>query len=42
MQKGREEALACIEAKPIDDPYIVPQRNEIQYTIHYGRENAIG
>lgn len=46
MQKGCEEeaaeVLACIEDKSVDDPYIVTQKNEIEYTIYYERENAIG
>ncbi|RAH63516.1 general substrate transporter [Aspergillus piperis CBS 112811] len=45
LQKGREEeackVLACIEDKPADDPYIITQKNEIEYTIYYERENAI-
>ncbi|KAB8277247.1 general substrate transporter [Aspergillus minisclerotigenes] len=35
------EILSCIEDKPIDDPYVVAQKNEIEYTIYYERENAI-
>lgn len=45
MQKGREEeaseVLACIEDKPVDNPYVITQKNEIEYTIYYERENAI-
>ncbi|GKZ19580.1 hypothetical protein AbraIFM66951_011297 [Aspergillus brasiliensis] len=45
LQKGREEeaslVLACIEDKPIDDAYVITQKNEIEYTIYYERENAI-
>lgn len=45
MQKGYEkeaiEILSCIEDKPIDDPYVVAQKNEIEYTIYYERDNAI-
>ncbi|KAB8205809.1 general substrate transporter [Aspergillus parasiticus] len=45
MQRGYEkeaiEILSCIEDKPIDDPYVVAQKNEIEYTIYYERENAI-
>ncbi|KAB8256315.1 general substrate transporter [Aspergillus pseudonomiae] len=26
---------------PVDDPYVVAQKNEIEYTINYERENAI-
>ncbi|PYI32180.1 general substrate transporter [Aspergillus indologenus CBS 114.80] len=45
MQHGHEaeamQVLAAIEAKPIDDPYIATQRSEIEYSIHYERENAV-
>lgn len=45
MQKGYEkeaiEILSCIEDKPVDDPYVVAQKNEIEYAINYERENAI-
>ncbi|QMW35812.1 hypothetical protein G4B84_011341 [Aspergillus flavus NRRL3357] len=45
MQKGYEkeaiEILSCIEDKRIDDPYVVAQKNEFEYTIYYERENAI-
>ncbi|RAQ54657.1 sugar transporter [Aspergillus flavus] len=45
MQKGYEkeaiEILSCFEDKPIDDPYVVAQKNEIEYTIYYERDNAI-
>ncbi|KAL4916446.1 general substrate transporter [Aspergillus aurantiobrunneus] len=44
MQQGcNEEAveiLAAIEGKPIDDPYIETQRNEIEFSVQYERENA--
>ncbi|KAH2455435.1 hypothetical protein KXW63_003844 [Aspergillus fumigatus] len=35
------EVLSCIEAKPIDDAYIITQHDEIQYSIQYERDNAI-
>lgn len=35
------EILASLEAKPVDDPYIATQRNEMEYTIAYERENSI-
>ncbi|KAJ5348526.1 uncharacterized protein N7506_001779 [Penicillium brevicompactum] len=45
MAHGHEiealQVLACLEDKDINDPYISVQRNEIEYSIHYERENAI-
>ncbi|KAF9888167.1 hypothetical protein FE257_009162 [Aspergillus nanangensis] len=45
LQHGRDaeaiEVMACIEAKPIDDPYVVTQRKEIEYSIQYERDNAV-
>ncbi|KAJ5806896.1 sugar transporter [Penicillium riverlandense] len=42
---GREEeameVLSCLEAKPIDDPFIIAQRDEIDYSVRYERENAV-
>lgn len=35
------EVLSCIEAKPGNDPYIITQRKEIEYSIIYERENAV-
>lgn len=35
------EVLACLEGKPPNDPYISTLRNEIEYAIHYERENAL-
>lgn len=35
------EVLAWLENKPVNDPFISTQRNEIAYSIHYERENAI-
>ncbi|PWY66506.1 general substrate transporter [Aspergillus sclerotioniger CBS 115572] len=35
------EVIACIEAKSVNDPYISTQRNEIEYSIQYERENAV-
>lgn len=45
MSHGRvEEAvevLAAIEGKPANDPFIATERNEIEYSIQYERENAV-
>ncbi|KAJ5538646.1 hypothetical protein N7494_008125 [Penicillium frequentans] len=45
LMHGREEeaveVISCLEAKPIDDPFIIAQRNEIEYTIRYERDNAV-
>ena len=42
---NREEeatvVLACLEALPIDDPYVVTQRKEIEYSIEYEKEHAV-
>ncbi|KAJ5930901.1 sugar transporter [Penicillium verhagenii] len=35
------EVLSCLEAKPIDDPFIVAQCREINFSVRYERENAI-
>jgi hypothetical protein len=35
------EVLSCLEAKPIDDPFIIAQRDEIDYSVRYERENAV-
>ena len=35
------EVIACIEAKSVNDPYISTQRNEIEYSIQYERDNAV-
>ncbi|KAL3482565.1 hypothetical protein BJX62DRAFT_250989 [Aspergillus germanicus] len=35
------EVLSCIEAKPVDDAYIVAQHDEIQYSVQYERDNAV-
>ncbi|EIT73494.1 putative transporter [Aspergillus oryzae 100-8] len=40
-EKEAIEILSCIEDKRIDDPYVVAQKNEFEYTIYYERENAI-
>ncbi|GAB1207390.1 hypothetical protein APSETT445_006106 [Aspergillus pseudonomiae] len=41
---GRQEeatvVLSCLEAKPIDDPFVIAQRNEIEYSVRYERENS--
>jgi hypothetical protein len=45
LSHGREiealEVLAAIEAKPIDDPYVSTQHDEIIYSIQYERENTV-
>ncbi|KAF7593214.1 hypothetical protein BBP40_011844 [Aspergillus hancockii] len=45
LSHGREsealEVLAAIEAKPLDDPYVSTQHDEIVYSIQYERENAV-
>ncbi|KAJ5861862.1 uncharacterized protein N7529_009172 [Penicillium soppii] len=45
LAHGKEEeaiqVLACLEAKPIHDPIVVTQRNEIAYSIQYERQNAV-
>lgn len=33
--------MAAIEAKAEDDPFIIAQRNEIQYGVQYEREHAV-
>ena len=35
------EIISCLEAKDINDPFVIAQRNEIEYTIRYERENAV-
>ncbi|KAJ5793447.1 Major facilitator superfamily domain general substrate transporter [Penicillium paradoxum] len=35
------EVLSCLEAKPIDDPVVVLQRNEIAFTVQYERQNPV-
>jgi hypothetical protein len=45
LAHGKEEeameVLSCLEAKPIDDPIVVTQRNEIAFSIQYERQNAV-
>lgn len=42
---GRQEeatvVLSCLEAKPIDDPFVIAQRNEIEFSVRYERENSM-
>lgn len=33
--------ISCLEAKSINDPFVIAQRNEIEFTIQYERENAV-
>ncbi|KAL4804687.1 general substrate transporter [Aspergillus unguis] len=44
MQQGREteavEILAAIEAKPVNDPYIKTQHDEIKFSVEYERDNT--
>ncbi|KAJ5234068.1 uncharacterized protein N7469_005834 [Penicillium citrinum] len=35
------EVISCLEAKSPDDPFVIAQRNEISFTIHYERENSV-
>ncbi|KAL3448294.1 general substrate transporter [Aspergillus insuetus] len=45
MQQGQSiealHVLAAIEGKSVNDAYISTQRNEIEYSIYYERENAV-
>ncbi|KAJ6181322.1 hypothetical protein N7519_011783 [Penicillium mononematosum] len=45
LAHGKEEeaveVLSCLEAKPIDDPVVITQRNEIAFSIQYERQNAV-
>ncbi|KAF2654286.1 hypothetical protein K491DRAFT_717340 [Lophiostoma macrostomum CBS 122681] len=36
------QVLAAIDGKGIDDAFVLSQRNEIQYSVNYEREHAIG
>ena len=33
--------LSCLEAKPVDDPFIIAETREIKFSVHYERENAV-
>ncbi|KAI9930832.1 hypothetical protein MW887_011590 [Aspergillus wentii] len=35
------QVLAALENKPVNDPFISTLRNEIEYSIHYERENEV-
>ncbi|KAL5360266.1 general substrate transporter [Aspergillus floccosus] len=35
------QILSCIEAKPVHDPYIETQHDEIRFSIQYERDNAV-
>jgi Na+/melibiose symporter-like transporter len=35
------EVLSCLEARPVDDPIVITQRNEIAYSIQYEKQNAV-
>lgn len=45
MSHGREEEatliLACLEAKPEDDAFVISQKEEIRFSIDYEREHHI-
>ncbi|CAG8888746.1 unnamed protein product [Penicillium egyptiacum] len=45
LAHGKEEeaieVLSCLEAKPIDDPVVITQRNQIAFSFQYGRQNAV-
>lgn len=45
LAHGREEeaveVISCLEGKSIDDPFVIAQRNEIDFTIRYERENSV-
>ncbi|OJJ61781.1 hypothetical protein ASPSYDRAFT_75794 [Aspergillus sydowii CBS 593.65] len=45
LAHGREEeaikVLSCLEAKEPTDPFVITQRNEIEFAIQYERENAV-
>lgn len=45
LAHGKEEeaveVIACLEAKSLNDPFVIAQRNEIEFTIQYERENAM-
>ncbi|KAJ5480597.1 hypothetical protein N7530_006106 [Penicillium desertorum] len=45
LAHGKEEeaieVLSCLKAKPIDDPVVITQRNEIAFSIQYERQNAV-
>ncbi|CAI7669283.1 unnamed protein product [Penicillium pancosmium] len=45
LAHGREEeaieVLSCLESKPANDPFIVTQCREINFSVRYERENAV-
>ncbi|KAH8703133.1 general substrate transporter [Talaromyces proteolyticus] len=45
MAHGREtearEVLSCLQAKPVEDPYVLTVYNEIEYSIQYEIANAV-
>lgn len=45
MAHGKEdeavEVISCLEAKSLNDPFVIAQRNEINFTIEYERENSV-
>lgn len=45
LAHGREaeaiEVLSCLEAKPKDDPFIIAQCREINFSVRYERDNAV-
>lgn len=45
MQHDRDEeaslVLSCLENKELDDPYVLLQLKEIQYSVQYERDHSI-
>ena len=45
LAHGRDEeareVLGCLEAKLANDPIVIAHRNEICYSVYYGRENSV-
>lgn len=45
LARGRDEeareVIGCLEAKPTNDPVVVAQCNEINYSVCYERENSV-
>lgn len=35
------EIISCLEAKDKNDPFVIAQRNEIEFTLRYERENGV-
>ncbi|KAJ5288760.1 hypothetical protein N7478_001790 [Penicillium angulare] len=45
LMHGKEEeaveVISCLEAKDVDDPFVIAQRNEIEFAIRYEQENGV-